>query len=105
MPPIRQPSPGPTSMHATTQNPKATNNCIPAPVNQSSPASISPISPQSRSDLGTDHGDMIDETIKHVTQTIEQTLLTSNVSNTSTNRICNDPPHENTPDLMLPAVL
>ena len=67
MPLIRLPSPGPTSVHSAIQNPKATNNCKPPPINQSTPTSISSISPQSSLDLDTDHGDMIDETIKHVT--------------------------------------
>ena len=50
------------------------------------PASVSPVSPQSSSELDTNHGDMIDETIKHVTQTINQTLMTSDPYNTNTNK-------------------
>ena len=71
MTPIRQPSPGPTHVHSAIQNPKTTYICLPLPINQSTLASITSISPQSGSDLDTDHGDMIDETIKHVTQTIK----------------------------------
>ena len=72
--------------------PKSTNNCLSPPISQNTPASISSILPQSSSDLDTDHGDMIDETMKHVTHTINQTLLTSNVSSTTTNKASNDPP-------------
>ena len=71
--PIRQPSPGPNNVHRTIQNPKATNNCLPSPIYQSTPSSISFFLPQSSLDLDTDHGDMIDEIIKHVMQTINQT--------------------------------
>ena len=78
--PIRQPSPCPTHVHGATQNTKATINYLPQPVSQSTQASISSISPQSSSDLDTDHGDMIDETIKQVRHTINQTLLTSNAN-------------------------
>ena len=42
---------------------------------------------------------MIDETIKHVTHKINQTLLTSNTCNTSTNKISNNLLHNDTPDL------
>ena len=65
-PPIRQPSKDPISVHGAIKNPKATNNCLPPPINQSTLASISSISGKSSSQLDTDHGDMIDETIKHV---------------------------------------
>ena len=92
MHPMRQPFQRPTHVHGAIQNPKATNFHFPAPIRQSTPASISSISPQSNSDLDTDHGDVIDEAIKHVTRTINQTLLTSNVGNTSTNKSSNDPP-------------
>ena len=91
MPPIRQPSAGPTHVHGAIQNPKATNNCLPPLISQNTPTSISSISPQSTSDLDTDHGDMIDKTIKHVTHTINQTLLTSNISNATDNKASNDP--------------
>ena len=45
---------------------------------------------------------MIDETIKHFTHTINQTLLTSNTCNTCTNKVSNDPPHNDTPNLQPP---
>ena len=71
---IRQPYPGPTHEHSATQNLKSTNH-LPTPLGQSTPASISPVSPQSSLELDTDHGDMIDETIKHMKQTLNQTLI------------------------------
>ena len=70
MPPLGQPSPGPTHVHDATQNPKPNTNDLPNPVSQSAPASICPTSPQSSLELDTDHGDMIDETIKHVQHTL-----------------------------------
>ena len=97
MSPIRQPSPGPTHVQCVIQNPKATNYCLLPPISQSIPASFSSISPQSSSDLVTDHGDMIDKTIKHVTHIINEILLTSNVSNTTKNA-SNGPPHNNIPN-------
>ena len=39
-------------------------------MNQSTPALVSPILPQSSSDLDTDQGDIIDETIKQVVQSV-----------------------------------
>ena len=50
------------------------------------------MSPHSSLELDADHGDMIDETIKHITQTLNQTLMTSNPCNTNTNRDSSDPP-------------
>ena len=90
--PIKQPSPGPTCVHGAIQNQKAINNCLPPPISQCTLASISSISPQSSSDLDTDHGDMIDETIKHITHTTNQTLLASNIGNTTTDKASSDPP-------------
>ena len=90
--PITQPSPGLSCVHGATQNPKAPNKCIPLPMSQSTPASIISISTQSNSDLDSHHGDMIDETIKQVLHTINQTLLTSNINNTRKNEVPNVPP-------------
>ena len=91
MPPIRWPPPHSTHVHGAIQNPEATNNCHPPPIRQSTPASISSISTQSSSDLDTDHGDMIDKTIKHVTHTTYQALLTLNISNTTSNKASKTP--------------
>ena len=69
MPPIRQPPPSPTCVYGAILDPEATDSCLPPAISQSTPASISSISPRSRLNLDTDHGDMIDETIKHITHT------------------------------------
>ena len=61
--------------------------------------SISSISPQSSSELNTDHGDMIDETIKQFTQTLNQTLMASNQHSTNTNKDPINTPHDNTSDI------
>ena len=90
-PPIRQPPSGPTCVHDAIQKSKVANICLPPPVSQSTPASISSISPQSSSDLDTDHGDIIDETIKKVTQSINQTLCASNIGGSTTNIASNNP--------------
>ena len=90
-PSIKQSSPGPTHVHGATQNPKTTDHFQP-PIIQSTPASISSILPWSSLELDTNHGEIIDETIKHVTQTLKQTLMTSNPCNTSTNKDLIDHP-------------
>ena len=98
MPTIRQPPPGQTHVHGVILNQKATNNCLPPSISQSTPVSISSISPESSSDLDTGHGDTIDETIKHVKHTINQTLLTSSITNATANKASNGL-HDNMPDL------
>ena len=69
--------------------------CFPLPINQSTPASVSSILPQSSSDLDTDQGDIIDETIKQVAQSINQTMLKTSRSNPISNLNQNYPPHDN----------
>ena len=49
-----------------------TTNYIPPPIRQSTPASTSSIAPESSLELDTNHCDVIDETIKHVTHTHNQ---------------------------------
>ena len=94
MPLIRQPPPGPICVHGAIQNSKGNGICLPPPINQSTPASVSSILPQSSSDLDTDQGDIIDETIKQVTQAVNQTLLKTSTDNPTINLTQNDPPHE-----------
>ena len=79
--PIKWPSPGPTHVHSATQNLKSTNH-LPTPLSQSTPASISPVLSQSSLELDIDHGDMIDETIKHIAHTLNQSLIMPNPCNT-----------------------
>ena len=80
--------------------PKTQNtNHLPPPISQGIPASIRSISPQSSSELDTNHHDIIDETIKHVTQTLNQTFMTSNPCNTNTNKDLINTPHDNISNL------
>ena len=65
--------------------------CLPLPVNQSTPALVSSISQQSSSDLDTDQGVIIDETIKQVIQSVNQMLLKTNTSNPISNLTPNIP--------------
>ena len=81
MPSIRKPSPGSICVHGAIQNLKVNGMCLPAPIHQSTPASVNSISPQSTSDLDTDQGDIKDETIKQAAQSINQTLLKTSTSN------------------------
>ena len=75
------------------QNSKISSICLPPPTNQSTPASISSILPQSTSELDTDQDDIIDETIKQVTQSVNQTLLKTNVGSSTKNITLNDLRH------------
>ena len=71
MPPIRQPSPGPTHVYGAIQNPNTITKYLPPPVSQRTPVSSSSISPQSSLEIDANHGELIDETIKHVTHTLK----------------------------------
>ena len=55
---------------------------LPPPIHQN-PEAISLISAHSSSELDIDQGDMIDETIKHVTHKLNQTMLTSDIGITN----------------------
>ena len=79
MPHIRQPSPGPISVQSINYNPTPTNKSLPPPIHQSILEAISSISAQSSSELDTAQGDVIDETIKHVTHKLNQTILTPDI--------------------------
>ena len=67
--------------------------CLTPPVNQSTPALVSSISPQSSSDLDTDQGDLMEETIKQVAQSLHQMLLKISTGNPISSLTQNDPPH------------
>ena len=95
MPSIRQPPPGPICVHGAIQNSKLNGMCLPPPANQSTPASVSSISPQSSSDLDIDQGDIIDETIKQVAQSVNQMLLKTSTGNPISTLTQNDPLHDN----------
>ena len=54
-------------------------------MNQSTPALVTTILPQSSSDLDTDQGEIIDETLKQVAQTVNQMLLMTNTGSPASN--------------------
>ena len=79
MPSIKQSAP--LCVYGAIQNSKLIGICLPPSINQSTAASVSSISPQPSSDLDTDQGDIIDETIKQVAQSVNQTLLKTSTDN------------------------
>ena len=85
-PSIRQPPQGPICVHGAVQNSKINGIFLPPPINQSTLASVSIILPQSSSDLDTDQGEIIDETIKEVVQSDNQMLLNLTSSDSSYDR-------------------
>ena len=54
--------------------------------------------PQSSSDLDTDQGDIIDETLKHIVQRVNQMLLKASTGRSSSNLDSSDTSHDNTQD-------
>ena len=66
-------------------------------MNLSTPASVSSISPQSTSDLDMDQGEIIEETIIQVVQSVNQTLLKTTTGNPSNNLTSSDSSHDGTP--------
>ena len=56
----------PICMSGAVQISNINGICLPPPINQSTPASVSSILPQSSSDLDTDQDEFIDEKIKQV---------------------------------------
>ena len=81
-------------MHSAIQNSKFNGIFLQPPIYQSTSASVKSISPQSSSDLDTDQGDIIDETIKQITQSVNQTLLKSSTGNPTSDLTQNDSPHD-----------
>ena len=81
MPSFKQLPPGPIYVHCAIQNSKLNDMCLPPSINQSTPALVSSISPQSSSDLDTDQGDIIDKTIKQAAQSVNQLLLKTSTCN------------------------
>ena len=98
MPSIRQPTLGPICVHGASQNSEMNGICLPPPVNQSTPASGSSILPQPSSDFDTDQGDIIDNTIKQVAQSVNQMLLRTSQGNPISNLTPNNPPHDGIPN-------
>ena len=63
-----------------------TINNLPPPIHQSTPEANKLISAQSSSELDTDQDDMIDKTIKHVTDKLHETILRSDIGNNNSER-------------------
>ena len=59
---------------------------------------MSTILPQSSSDLDTDQGEIIDEMLKQVVQTFNETLMMTTTSKPTSNLNSNKTPHYNTSD-------
>ena len=59
--------------------------CLPPPVNQSIPALISSFLPQSSSYVDMNQGNIIEETIKQIAQSINQMLLKASTTNSPQN--------------------
>ena len=68
-------------VHGVIQNSKLNGTYLPPPVNQSTPALVSCILLQSSSDLDMDRGDIIDGTVKEVSQSVNQMLLKTSTNN------------------------
>ena len=92
----RQPSPGPIHVHCTVQNlKKYIGICLPLPLNKTTPASVSIISPKSSSDIDTDQDEIIDETPKSV---VHQMLLKTTTSSPTSILNLHDTLHDKTPE-------
>ena len=81
-------------MSGAFQNSKINGICLPLPINQSTPALVSSILSQSSSDIDTDKGDIIGETIKQVAQLVNQTLLKTSTGNHTSNLTQNNSPQD-----------
>ena len=99
---IRQPPLGPIYMHSAVQNLKNNGICLPSPINQSTPVVVSTISSQSSSELDTDQGWIIDETMKQVIQTVNQTLLKTTTCHPTSNLKLSNSSQYKTPDNQSP---
>ena len=59
--------------------------CLPTPIKQSTTVPVSSILPHSSSDLDTEQGEFIDETMKQVAQSVNQMLLKATTGNPTSN--------------------
>ena len=89
-------------MHSTVQNLKKNGIWPPPPINQSTPASVNTLLPQSSSDLGTDQVEIIDDTIKQDVQTVNQTLLQITTGSPTSNLNLSNTSHHKTPETISP---
>ena len=95
---ITQPPPSPIHVHGVCQNLKVNGICLPLSINQSSPVLVSSIFPQSGSNLDTEKGDIKDETIKQVAQSVNQMLFMTSTDNPTSNLTQNNPSNNRIPN-------
>ena len=84
-PPIRPPPPGLVCVQSMVQPLDKKNLSLPPPINQSTSALVTKISPKTSSDLDTDQSEAVDETLRKVVQRFNQILLMSNGGTTNSN--------------------
>ena len=96
-PSIRQSAPGPIHAQSTVQNLEK-NIWLPLPISESIPALVSTILPQCISDLDTDQGEIINEILQNIAQTLNQMLLMTTTGNPTNNLDSNKILHDNTLD-------
>ena len=68
-------------MYKIVQTFKNKNPSLPPPTDQNTPALFTAISPKSNSNLDTNQGKTVDETLRKVTKIFNQTLLTARGGN------------------------
>ena len=98
IPSIRQPPPGLICVHGATQDSNINGICLPPPIHQSTPVPVSSILPQSNSNLDTDQGEITDETIKQVMQSVNQMIHKTTSGNPTSNLTLSNFSHDRTPD-------
>ena len=79
LPHNKQPPTGPKSKRSIINDPTTASNKTPPFIPQGDLEARSPVPIQSSSELATDQGDMIGETIKQVTQKLGHTILSSKI--------------------------
>ena len=91
---IRPLPPGPVHVQNTVQTLDNKYLLLPPPINQSTPAPVTAISPRSSSDLDRDQGEAVDETLRKVAQMLSQPLLTTIGSTPNSNIGSNNDPYD-----------
>ena len=104
-PSIRPLLPGPEHVQSTVQILDKKNLCLLPPINQSTQASVMAISSKSRSDVDTDQGEAVDETLRKVVQTLNQTLLMTIGDTPNSNIGSNNHPHDKIMDRQPASIL
>ena len=77
---------------------KVNGICFPPLINQNTPVLVSSNPLQSSLDLDTDKGDIINETVKQVVQSVNETLLETSTGNPTSQLTQNDLPQDRIPN-------